>query len=71
MNDNDGAKLRCPKCGSTDRFTIAATVWVKVSGDDYLEVIDEDGDREYGSEDACKCGECGHGDTLGAFYLED
>lgn len=71
MDNNDKAELKCPKCGNDDgTFRIAATVWVKVRADDYLDIIDEDGDRVYGSEDACRCSNCGHCDTLGAFYKE-
>lgn len=38
---------------------------------DYLEVLDEDGDREYGSESTCTCGKCGYTSNLGDFYRVD
>lgn len=62
--------LRCPKCKSEGEFKIAAIVWVHVTGDDALDVLDEDGDREYGSDDACRCETCGHQAALGEFYKE-
>ncbi len=70
-DDCEKRPLRCPACGNEGRFNIAATVWIHVSGEDALTIDDEDGDREYGSEDACRCGHCGHTARLGDFDKED
>jgi len=69
--DDDKQALRCPKCGSEGDFKIAATVWVEVAGADMLDIISEHGDREYGSEDACRCGDCGHQARLGDFHKDE
>ena len=68
---NDIQELRCPECKGEGTFKIAATVWVKVAGKDAHDVLDEDGDREYGSEDACRCDACDHQARMGDFYKED
>lgn len=69
--DDDEQALRCPSCGSEEDFKIAAIVWVTVAGADMLDIVSEDGDREYGSEDACRCDNCGHQARLGNFHKED
>lgn len=69
---DDTRQLCCPKCSSReDEFRIAATVWITVSGSDALTIIDEDGDREYGSEEPCQCRACGHQARMGDFYKCD
>lgn len=67
---DDSAQLQCPHCASTDRFVIFAYVAVKVEGRDYLTIIEEDGNREYGSEEACRCCACSHQSCMGDFYVE-
>ncbi|MFK3740924.1 hypothetical protein [Massilia sp. TN1-12] len=69
--DDEKQPLRCPSCGSEGDFKIAATVWVRVAGADSLAILDEEGDREYGSEDACRCDDCGHQARMGDFYKEE
>jgi hypothetical protein len=71
MDDTDNNPLRCPKCKAEGHFKIAATVWIKVDAVDSLTIIDEGGDREYGSEDACRCEGCDHQARLGDFYPEN
>lgn len=72
-NDSNESTLTCPKCGATGEssFNILAEVWVRVRGTDFLDVIDEGYEREYGSESACRCVKCGHQERLGAFYTDE
>lgn len=70
MSDSD-AKLKCPTCSNTGKFSITAEITVHVTGDDYLEIHDEGGDREYGSESSCVCKACGHRARMGDFYDEE
>lgn len=67
MDANPETQLKCPTCGSTERFSITAEISITVSGADYLTVEEEDGDREYGSESTCVCKECGHRGNMGEF----
>lgn len=71
VEDDDKQELRCPNCHSEDDFKIAASVWVTVHGSDALEIVDEGGGREYGSEESCRCDACSYIGTLGEFYKQD
>jgi len=66
----EGRALRCPGCGQSDRFRIAAVVWITVAGADSADELARDSDADYGSEDPCRCPSCGHQAAMGEFYAD-
>jgi DNA-directed RNA polymerase subunit RPC12/RpoP len=62
MNENVLAGVRCPKCGFTDCFRIAAICWAEVI-DDGVEGADE---YEWNEDSWCECYRC----SYAAKYVE-
>lgn len=66
-HEESDTALACAKCGHKEKFQVTALVSVTVSGIDYTEILDEQGDREYGSDSSCICTNCGHWGKLWQF----
>lgn len=67
MND-DTQELQCPACKSRDGFSITATTTVKVSGDDCLDVLDNE-NFEYDGNAPTSCDDCGESGSLNMFKV--
>jgi len=66
-NLNNDYGMKCPRCGSSSRIDIAATVWVRLclDGTDIFEAANSD--QEWTDNSAAYCGSCGHGGTVASF----
>ena len=66
-NENCLQGLECPQCGNHKKLRICCQTFVEMtdmgSG--------EHEDLEYDSESWCMCPNCGHGETLGGFQIDD
>lgn len=63
----NGFEMRCPKCGSEDDISVAATIWVRL----YSNGGDVDGDQEWTDDSPCQCRDCGHEATVKDFQQEE
>jgi DNA-directed RNA polymerase subunit RPC12/RpoP len=59
----DNGFLKCPKCGSQDRFEISCTTLATISD----EGVEDHGDMAYEKDSYCRCRHCGHEATVGDF----
>jgi hypothetical protein len=55
--------MRCPECGETERFFIAATVWAEVYPDEVCDIED----IEWDDSSVAMCGNCYENGTVSSF----
>jgi hypothetical protein len=68
MTDLDNAfGMKCPRCGSSNRIDVAATVFVRLCQDGTDVFAAANGDHEWTDTSAVQCGSCGHAGTVASF----
>ena len=65
VNTNCLEHIRCPSCGSSNRFRIAVTCWADVFDDG----IAEYSDPEWDHNSIIDCPNCGHTATVADFTI--
>ena len=59
--------MQCPRCGSSNRIDVAATVFVRLCQDGTDVFAAANGDHEWTDTSAAHCGRCGHPGTVASF----
>jgi hypothetical protein len=68
---NNCFEMRCPKCAGEDRIDVAATVWVRLTGDGTDADEAHEGGHYWEDESSARCDACGHSGTVREFSPTD